>query len=253
MQIDLNCDVGEWSGTGIPVTDQALLTCVTSANIACGGHAGDELAMQATVRFAVDHGVAIGAHPGFADRIGFGRREISVTPHEIENLVTSQVELLRDLVRNEGACITHVKPHGALYNLSARDASVADAVARSIVRVDPGLTLFGLAGSKLLAAGRSIGLNVASEVFADRAYASDGSLVSRREPNAVIDDVSIVVQRAVRLVVDGVVFAESGEMLNLVADTMCVHGDTSGAPELVRQLRIGFKKAGVAVRSMSGP
>ncbi len=253
MQIDLNCDVGEWSGAGIPSNEQALLTYITSANIACGGHAGDERTMQATVRFAVDHGVAIGAHPGFADRAGFGRRETSLTPREIEDLVASQVKLLRDVARSEQAALKHVKPHGALYNLSARDASVADAVARAVVRVDPGLVLFGLSGSKLLAAGRASGLSVASEVFADRAYAVDGSLVSRRNPGAVIDDVGVVVQRAVRLVVDGVVFAESGEVLHVVADTICVHGDTSGAPELMKQLRAGFQKAGVTVRSICEP
>ena len=253
VQIDLNCDVGEWSGTDIPSNDLALLTGVTSANIACGGHAGDERTMQATVRCAVDHGVAIGAHPGFVDRVGFGRREISATSQEIENLVTSQVELLRDVARNERTIVRHVKPHGALYNLSARDASVADAVARAVVRIDSDLILFGLSGSELIAAGRAAGLNVACEVFADRAYALDGSLVSRRKPGAVIDDPGIVLQRAVRLVVDGSVLAESGETLHLVADTICVHGDTSGAPELVRQLRAGLRDAGVSVRSIGGP
>ena len=253
VQIDLNCDVGEWSGTDISSNDRALLTCVTSANIACGGHAGDERTMRATVRFAADHGVAIGAHPGFADRAGFGRRELSATSQEIENLVTSQLELLRDVARNEQAIITHVKPHGALYNLAARDASVADAVARAVVRIDSNLILFGLSGSKLVAAGRAAGLNVACEVFADRAYAFDGSLVPRRDPGAVIDDAGVVVQRAVRLVVDGNVLAESGETLHLVADTICVHGDTRGAPELVRQLRAGLREAGVTVRSIGGP
>ena len=253
VQIDLNCDVGEWSGIDIPNNDRALLTCITSANIACGGHAGDERSMQVTVRFAADHGVAIGAHPGFADRAGFGRREISATSQEIENLVTSQVELLRDVARNERTIVRHVKPHGALYNLSARDASVADAVARAVVRIDSDLILFGLSGSELIAAGRAAGLNVACEVFADRAYALDGSLVSRRKPGAVIDDPGIVLQRAVRLVVDGSVLAESGETLHLVADTICVHGDTSGAPELVRQLRAGLRDAGVSVRSIDGP
>ncbi len=253
VQIDLNCDVGEWSGTDIPSNDRALLTRVTSANIACGGHAGDERTMQATVRCAADHGVAIGAHPGFADRAEFGRREISATPDEIENLVTSQVELLRDIARNEGATIRHVKPHGALYNLSARDAFVADAIVRAVERIDSGLILFGLSGSKLVVAGRAAGLNVACEVFADRAYAFDGSLVARGDPGSVIDDVGIVVQRAVRLVVDGSVLAKSGETLHLVADTICVHGDTTGAPELVRKLRAGFKDAGVTVRSVCSP
>ena len=209
--------------------------------------------MRTTVRLARDRGVAIGAHPGFADLAGFGRREVGATTQEIEDLVAFQIGALVGIARTEGARVTHTKPHGALYNLAARDRAVADAIVRAVAGVDAGLTLFGLSGSVLLDAGREVGLRVAAEVFADRAYTADGSLMSRRETGAVLDDPQIVVERAVRMATEGTVVAADGPAVDLVADTICVHGDTPGAATLAQKLRAALEAAGVTVKAITSP
>ncbi len=252
-QIDLNCDVGESFGAYTIGDDHGVLAHVTSANIACGAHAGDPGTMRTTVRLARDRGVAIGAHPGFSDLAGFGRREVGATTQEIEDLVAFQIGALVGIARTEGARVTHTKPHGALYNLAARDRAVADAIVRAVAGVDAGLTLFGLSGSVLLDAGREVGLRVAAEVFADRAYTADGSLMSRRETGAVLDDPQIVVERAVRMATEGTVVAADGPAVDLVADTICVHGDTPGAATLAQKLRAALEAAGVTVKAITAP
>lgn len=247
VRIDLNCDVGESFGAYTIGDDHGVLAHVTSANIACGAHAGDPGTMRTTIRLAQDRGVSIGAHPGFADLSGFGRREIGATTQEIEDLVAFQVGALIGIARTERAHVTHVKPHGALYNLASRDRPVADAIARAVAGVDAALTLFGLSGSVLLDAGREVGLSVAAEVFADRAYAGDGSLVSRRATGAVLTDPQGVVDRAIRMVTEGIVVATDGTSVDLVTDTICVHGDTPGAADMAQALRAGLEAAGVEV------
>jgi UPF0271 protein len=243
--IDLNCDLGEGGGD-----DAALMPLITSANIACGAHAGDTATMRDTVRAAMLHGVAIGAHPGFADREFFGRRELALPPAEIGALVYAQVAQLRAIAFAEGAKLTHVKPHGALYNLAARDVAVADAVAGAVARVDAGLWLYGLAGGKLLAAGRSHGLRVAAEVFADRTYQADGSLTPRDRPRAVIANTGDAVNQVLRLLREGRVLAVTGEEVMMEADTVCLHGDGQGAAVFALGLRTALLAAGVQLRAL---
>jgi UPF0271 protein len=241
--VDLNADVGEGCGY-----DEGLMTSITSASVAAGLHAGSPEIVRATIRLARAHGVAVGAHPGFPDRENFGRREIPVTPVQAEDLVLAQIALVAGVATAEGAQLQHVKPHGALYNMAARDASLAAAVARAIAIVDSSLVLFAPAHSHLLLAGRAAGLRVAAEVFADRAYQRDGSLVPRGAPQAVIEDVNLVVARAVGMVAEGCVAAIDGTVVPLEVDTICVHGDTEGCDVLAARLRAGLESAGVMVR-----
>ena len=246
-RIDLNCDLGELPGDAARVLDRRMMEIVTSINVACGGHAGDAGTMRATVRAARDAGVSVGAHPGFADRERFGRREIDLPPEEIDALIRGQVEALQAIAAAEGATVRHVKAHGALYNMAARDRILADAVARAVAACDPGLTFLALSGSALVDAGRDAGLAVVPEVFADRAYDATGALVSRTLPGAVIHDPALAVARAVGMVRDGAVTAIDGTRVALTAGTICVHGDTPGADAIARQLRDGLEAAGVVV------
>jgi UPF0271 protein len=227
LRIDLNCDLGEGAGH-----DAELMPCITSANLACGAHAGDADTMRATVALAQRHGVAIGAHPGYEDREHFGRREMALAVGEVRSLVERQVRALREM-----AAVVHVKPHGALYNLAARDAAVAREVAAAVSAVDAGLVLVALRGSELVRAGRAGGLRVAEEVFADRTYRADGSLTPRSEPGAVITDEAEVVAQAMRLVRGG-------------ADTICLHGDGVHAVAFARRLSAELRQAGIAIRPL---
>ena len=242
VHIDLNADVGE----GAP-DDDALMEVVTSVSVACGAHAGDAETMRRILSSARRHGVAVGAHPGFADREGFGRRTVHATPGEVEALIVAQLTTLADIAASLGVQLQHVKPHGALYNAAAQDAALADAIARATAAVDAGLTLVGLAGSALLEAGNRAGLHTVSEAFADRAYRADGSLLPRSEPGAVLDDPNLVIARAVAMVCNRIVIAVDGARVPLQADTICVHGDTPGAAELARQIRDALEAAGVAL------
>jgi UPF0271 protein len=246
-RVDLNCDMGESFGAWTMGDDAAVMGSITSANIACGAHAGDPAVMRRTVRLAGEAGVAIGAHPGLPDLAGFGRREMKVSPDDVRDLVLYQVGALAALVRAEGYRLRHVKPHGALYNMAARDRALADAIAAAVHAFDPAVILFGLAGSALIAAGEAAGLAVASEVFADRAYEPDGSLVSRVRPGSVIHDPAAVSARAVAMVRDGEVASASGFRVRVRADTICVHGDTPGAAALARQIRHALEAAGILV------
>jgi UPF0271 protein len=249
-KIDLNCDMGESFGAYSLGNDEALMTFITSANIACGYHAGDPLVMDRTVRLAAQHGVSIGAHPGFPDLVGFGRRAMQLTPDEIENDVLYQVGALAAFARSAGVELAHVKPHGALYNLAAKDIEVARSVVRGVARVGRNLIVVGLAGSVMIEAARETGLRVAREGFADRAYESDGTLRSRKLEGAVIHDPETAAERAVRIARDGVVIAYTGEEIPLQVDTICVHGDTPDAIEIVKVVRQRLAEAGVEVAPM---
>ena len=220
---------------------------ITSANIACGFHAGDPGTMRRTLELARDKGVAVGAHPGFPDLVGFGRREMKASPQEVHDFVLYQVAALAGIAQTLGVRLQHVKAHGALYNMACKDRGLADAIARAVAAFDRSLVLFGLPGSELLGAGAALGLPVAAEVFADRAYDPDGSLTSRSKPGSVIHDTATVVERAVRMVTQNEVVAVDGSVVALQADTICLHGDTAGASDLARAVRWGLEQAGVRV------
>jgi UPF0271 protein len=255
VRIDLNADVGEAFGAytigpGAVATDAGLLKSVTSANVAAGFHAGDPSVLRDTIRAAKSRGVAVGAHPGFPDLVGFGRRDMNVTPKEAEDFVLYQIAAVAGVAAAEGVRLQHVKPHGALFNMAAKDAGLATAIACATAAFSRSLILFGLPGSEILKAGRAAGLRVAAEAFADRAYEADGSLVSRKKPGAVVSDAASVVSRAIRMAKDKVVTAIDGTVVTLDVDTICVHGDTPGADELASRLRAGLEAAGVSVRAV---
>lgn len=249
MRIDLNCDMGESFGRYTLGDDAAMLDVVTSANVACGLHAGDPSVMQATVALAARKGVAVGAHPGYPDVQGFGRRAMALTPAEIEATVLYQLGALAGFARAAGAPLVHVKPHGALYNVAARDQAVAEAIVRAVAAFDPGLIVVTLPNSALLYAARAAGLRVAREGFADRAYREDGSLVPRAEPGAVIHDPAQTTARAIRMVTHGEVETITGSVIPLNVDTLCIHGDTPGAVGIAAALRAALEAEGVVVIS----
>jgi UPF0271 protein len=244
MHVDLNADLGE----GAP-DDAELLSLVTSANIACGGHAGDARLMQATVRAALARGVAVGAHPSYADREHFGRRELQLDPDEVRAEVLCQVGALHAVVRAAGGRLHHVKPHGALYNQAAREPALADAIASAVRAIDPALAVYGLAGGELLRAAKRAGLRAVAEVFADRGYRADGSLVPRQQPGALIDNTDEAVSRTLRMVREGVVQAVSGETVALRAETVCLHGDGPHALAFARALHAALREAGVQLKA----
>jgi len=240
--LDLNCDLGEGCGG-----DAAIMPYVTSASIACGGHAGDESTMRETVALARHHGVAIGAHPGFADREHFGRRELDLPLGDVASLVTAQIMALQAI-----APVVHVKPHGALYNLAARDPAVARAIAEAVRACGEDLILVGLSGSELTKAGAETGLRVAHEVFADRTYRFDGSLTARSRPDALIGDSATAVAQAILLAQEGVVRTVDGTLKPLRADTLCLHGDGPNAVRMARRLHAALKAARVTLRRLGG-
>ena len=243
LMVDLNCDMGEGFGRYTLGADADLLNWVTSANIACGFHAGDPLVMQGVVERALEKGVAIGAHPGLPDLQGFGRREMSLTPEEAEAFLLYQLGALWGVARAAGGDLTHVKPHGALYNQAARDPSIARAIARAVVRFRQPLILVGLAGSELTRAGLEMGLPVANEGFPDRGYREDGSLKPRREPGAVLESVEAVCKQALALVQQGV--KVGGKWIRV--DTLCIHGDHPQAVTFAQAVRQALESEGVRV------
>ena len=248
MRIDLNADVGEGVGQ-----DPALMPYITSANVACGVHAGSPAVMRETVLLAREHGVAVGAHPSFPDREGFGRRDLQLPPQQIEDIVVSQIEALAAIAAAEGVRLQHVKPHGALFNVAVRDRSVADAIARATALVDPALILFGLPASELIAAGKAAGLRTACEAFADRAYRPDGTLVPRTQPGALIDDAAQVLTRVAAIALERAVIAIDGTRVPITLDTICVHGDTPGAAGLAARIRAALAASGIDVKSIGQP
>ncbi len=251
MRVDLNCDMGESFGRYTLGNDAAMLDVVTSANIACGMHAGDPTVMARTVHWAAEKGVAIGAHPGYPDLQGFGRRHMSLSPNELRNFLIYQVSALAGFARAEGVTLTHVKPHGALYNRVARDKDLAASVTQAIADLDPTLIITTQPGSMLALAARGAGLNVAYEGFVDRAYNEDGTLVSRSQPGAVIHDVHKNIARAVRMVTHGEVETITEKIIPLKINTLCIHGDTPGALAIAQQVRQALEQAGVMIKAMS--
>lgn len=245
--IDLNSDLGESFGAWRMGNDAALLAIVSSANIACGFHGGDPDIMRGTVAMAVEHDVTIGAHVSLPDLQGFGRREMAVTPNETYALTLYQIGALHGFAQAAGTRLSHVKPHGALYNMAARDAKLAAAIARAVHDFDPALRLFGLANSALVDAGNAIGIPVAAEAFADRRYRADGTLQPRREADAVIQESDEAIAQAMAMAREGHVRAVDGSIVALQADTLCVHGDGAHAVDFARQLRAALEAAGIGI------
>lgn len=250
-KVDLNSDLGEGFGSFKVGMDREILGVVTSANIACGWHAGDPVIMEKTVGLSKEKGVAVGAHPGYPDLMGFGRRNISVTPDEARAYIKYQVGALKAFAVSEGIDLQHVKPHGAMYNMAAKDYSLALGIAQGIKQVDENLILLGLAGSEMIKAGKDIGLKVASEVFADRAYTSEGTLVPRNVPGAVIHDKELAISRVLRMVQEGKVQSIEGEDIEIEAHSICVHGDNPEALEFVVAIKNTLEKEGIEVTSLN--
>ena len=253
QRIDLNADVGESFGVYSFGADDALLSCVTSANIACGFHAGDPNTMARTVAAAVLLGVALGAHPGLPDLVGFGRRALAVSPAEVLDMTCYQIGALSAFAARQGQRLQHVKPHGALYTMAENDPAIAAAIAQAVHEFDPRLILVGLSGGRLTAAGRTLGLQVAEEVFADRSYQADGTLTARTQPGAVLHDSREVGARITLLAQSGTILAIDGSELNLKADTLCLHGDSPDASHLARTVKQALESEGVAVRALGAP
>ncbi len=251
--IDLNCDLGESDDPAQRRMDTRIMGAVSSINIACGFHAGGPDLMRRTVRRAKERGVTIGAHPGFHDQEGMGRRPARVAPPEVESLVAYQVGALAAIASLESMALRHVKPHGALYNMAARDARLAAAIARGVRAVDPRLILVGLAGSRFLETVRDLGQPAAAECFADRGYNADGTLVPRGYPGDLILDEGEVVARAVGLARDHALTDTTGHRIAVTPDTICVHGDTPGADKLAEAIRRALDEAGVAVEPLPHP
>ncbi|WP_085524292.1 5-oxoprolinase subunit PxpA [Tuberibacillus sp. Marseille-P3662] len=249
--VDLNCDMGESFGVYKKGTDEAILDFVTSANIACGFHAGDTATMRQTVQMALEKNVGIGAHPGLQDLVGFGRRNIDISPQDAYNLVVYQIGALNAFVTSEGGELQHVKPHGALFNMAAKSTSLSEAIAEAIYKVNPELILFGLAGSELVKAGKKIGLRSASEVFSDRTYQADGSLTSRQESDALITDSEVAINQVIRMAKESLVTSVQGSDVLIQADTVCIHGDGASALDFAKYIRQALEKADIAVTKIS--
>lgn len=245
MSVDLNADVGEG------MDDGELLPYVTSANVACGMHAGDPVTMDQTVQLALSRGVRVGAHPGYPDRANFGRVMVEMSADEIEDLIVYQVSALAGFARSRGSRLTHVKPHGALYHSGAEFPDVARAIAEGVRRVGTDLVLVGAAGSMLVGAGRDAGLPIAEEAFADRRYRTDGTLVPRGHPRALITNPDEAAEQAVGLARDGSVIAEDSSRISVRADTICLHGDTPGAAEIARRIHDRFRAAGIRIEPLA--
>ena len=235
-KIDLNCDLGESYGIYQLGRDKDILNYITSANIACGFHAGDANVMRGTVALALEKGVKVGAHPGFQDLVGFGRRNMEISPAEVYNIIVYQIGALQAFVKAEGGKMSHVKPHGALYNMAACSIELAYAIAKAVKDVDEDLILFGLANSTLTKAGEDVGLQVFHEVFADRTYQNDGTLTPRTEKNALITDENQAINQVITMMTKGIVQSVHGLEIPIKADTICIHGDNEHALAFARNL-----------------
>lgn len=246
-QIDLNCDLGESFGNYTCGMDGDVLPFISSANVACGFHASDPLVMAKTVSLAKAAGVRVGAHPGYPDLVGFGRRNMSVSPAELKAMVQYQIGALSAFCKANGMTLQHVKPHGAMYNMAGKDLALAQAICEGIAEVDPGLILLGLSGSRLLEAASMVGLKAASEVFADRAYEEDGSLVARSKPGAMVTDSEQMLSRVIAMVKKGTVVSITGKEIPLRADSVCLHGDNPHAVEFAARLNEALRAEGVNI------
>ena len=250
LSVDLNCDMGESFGAWTMGNDAALMNFVSSVNVACGFHSGDATVIRQTVEMAIAKGVAVGAHPSFADLQGFGRREIKMSAAEVFDIVLYQVAAVKGICEASGGKLHHVKPHGALYNQAAKDANLAEAIAKSIKAIDENLILYGLAGSYLISEAEKIGLKTASEVFADRTYQADGSLTPRSQPNALITDTETAVAQVWQMISAQTVTATDGETVQLRAETVCIHGDGAHALDFAKTINARLKANGVMIESI---
>jgi len=252
LQIDLNCDMGEIPEAIADGTQEALMRSVTSANVACGGHAGDEQTMRTTIQQALRAGVAIGAHPGYPDRENFGRLDLKMTPNEVAESVFQQVRALAQVAENCGAPVMHVKPHGALYNQAVRNRELASAIAEGVARWRRDVVMVGLAGSPMLDVFQKAGFAVAPEAFADRRYEPDGTLRSRKFEDALIRDPKEAARQAFGMVERGVVTASDGSELAVAAQTICIHGDTPGATAIAAEVAHTLREKGVSLMKLTG-
>lgn len=247
FKVDINCDLGESFGRYALGEQEEILQYITSANIACGFHAGDPTVMRKTVELAIAHNVQIGAHPGLPDLNGFGRREMNITPQEAYDMVVYQIGALQGFLATKGVQMQHVKPHGALYNMASVNRPLADAIAQAIKDVSPQLILFGLASSELTAAGEAIGLQTVHEVFADRTYQADGTLTSRKQPNALITDETVAIAQVIQMVKERHVTSVQGTHVALKAESICIHGDGEHAVAFASRARAALEKAGITI------
>lgn len=248
-KIDLNSDLGESFGAYKIGSDEEILKYVTSVNIACGFHAGDPSVMRKTVKTALINNVSIGAHPGLPDLIGFGRRNMSITPNEAYDMVVYQVGALYGFIKAEGGTMQHVKPHGALYNMAAKDEKLAKAIAQAVSDINPELILFGLAGSESIKQGRLVGLKTASEVFADRTYQSDASLTPRSQSDAMVTDEKESIERVIRMVKEKKVICQQGSDIDIDAETVCIHGDGAKALNFASEIKNTLTNSGIEIIS----
>lgn len=248
--VDLNSDLGESFGNYSLGMDEEILKYVSSANVACGWHAGDAMVMAKTVALAKENGVAVGAHPGFPDLMGFGRRNMAVTPEEAKAYTKYQLGALMAFTESCGMKIQHLKAHGALYNMAAVDENLAIAICEGVYEVNKNIILMGLAGSKMITAAQKVGLRAASEVFADRAYNDDGTLVSRKMEGSMIKDKDLAISRTVRMVKEGKVTTITGKDIDIKADSVCVHGDNPKALEFVKNIRETLEREGITIKNL---
>jgi UPF0271 protein len=245
--IDINCDMGESYGAWKMGADEEVMPFVSSANIACGFHGGDPATIRQTVRLAVEHGVAIGAHPSLPDLTGFGRRAMQISPQDLYDLVVYQAGAVEAFARAAGATLHHIKCHGALYNMAASDEALSEAMARAVKDLGRDVMLYALSNSKMMQVAKQQGVRVAGEVFADRGYADDGTLAPRAKPGAMIEDANVAAERALAMIEKGYVTALSGKPLPVSADTLCLHGDQPGAVSFAKAIRKVFSDHGIAV------
>ena len=248
--VDLNSDLGESFGNYTLGMDEEILKYVSSANVACGWHAGDPMVMEQTIVLAKEYGTAVGAHPGFPDLMGFGRRNMAVTPEEAKAYIKYQLGALWAFTESHGLKIQHVKPHGAIYNMAAVDEKLAIAMCEAVYEVDKDIIFMGLAGSKMITAAEKVGLKAASEVFADRAYNDDGTLVSRKLPGSMIKDKDLAIKRVVRMIKEGKVETINGNDIDIKADSVCVHGDNPKALEFVKNIRETLISEGITIKNL---
>jgi UPF0271 protein len=247
FKVDLNCDMGESFGAYTMGHDEDILDFVTSANIACGFHAGDPATMRKTVKMALEKNVGIGAHPGLQDLVGFGRRNINISPQEAYDLTVYQIGALSGFVQAEGGRLQHVKAHGALYNMAAQNAALSEAIAKAVYDINPELILFGLSGSELVKAGEKFGLRTANEVFSDRTYQPNGTLTPRTQPNALITDTGTAISQVVRMVKEQKVQTAENKDIAIQAETICIHGDGVTALDFAEAISASLKEAGIGV------
>ncbi len=249
-QIDLNCDMGESFGSYSFGSDHELISFISSANIACGFHAGDPTTMKKTVRLALEHSVKIGAHPGFDDVKGFGRRTISITPEEAYDIVLYQIGALNGFVTAEGGSLHHVKPHGALYNMAAVNKKLAEAIAKAIYKINRELILYGLSGSELIVAGEKYGLKTANEVFADRTYQADGTLTPRNDKVSIINDETTAVEQVLKMLKTNKVMTTEGKEIPIQADTICIHGDSEHAVRFAKKIYYALQEHNINIKAV---